>query len=399
MKQTTAEKSPAASRLPVFTEAVANYGLDKFADFSDALVSALRVVNQDKILLGQETVHSYFQSGEMLVVTDNEGQLTRTITPQEREFEARIAQWLSRPAGCVCALYPTEAAVIEVVNYLAEELAHHWLASFFARRRQLWYSLLQILNAHPRSKHVANTFIRTYVSGDHQEFASAMDASDRSSIVLDNPGGRTAGAVPRALPPSIRSAREAFASRVVIACHSSEEWRADPRALWNLVVSNFGKRHEFRKILRVQNFIKGYSPINGESLHAYLTRFEQEIAAIELESPNILGSELAMPLYLQTSLQHIPQCQVVFAKMLGKDNRPYSKYRRYLLNAYEEPNIGHWKMKAMPGKSIDNPDEPKGAAPSTITGAQARSKPPAAAASAAASGGKRLAAMPRLVAG
>jgi hypothetical protein len=97
VKQTTAEKSPAASRLPVFNEAVSNYGLDKFADFSDALVSALRVVNQDKILLGQETVHSYFQSGEMFVVTDNEGQITRTITPQEREFEARIAQWLSRP--------------------------------------------------------------------------------------------------------------------------------------------------------------------------------------------------------------------------------------------------------------------------------------------------------------
>jgi len=216
-----------------------------------------------------------------------------------------------------------------------------------------------------------------------------MDASDRSSIVLDSPGGRTAGAVPRALPPSISSAREAFARRVVIACHSPEEWRADPRALWNLVVSNFGQRHEHRKILRVQSFIKGFSPINGESLHAYLTRFETEIAAIELESPNLLGSELAMPLYLQTSLQHIPQCQVVFAKMLGKDKRPYSKYRRYLLNAYEEPNIGHWKMKAMPGRSSDNSDVAQGAAPSTIAGAQARSKPPAAAASAAAAEGKK----------
>ena len=86
-----------------------NYGLDKFSEFSDALLSSLRVVNQEKILLGQETVHSYFQSGELLVVTDNEGQLTRTITPQEREFEARIVQWLSRPAAFVCAPYPTEA--------------------------------------------------------------------------------------------------------------------------------------------------------------------------------------------------------------------------------------------------------------------------------------------------
>jgi hypothetical protein len=276
------------------------------------------------------------------------------------------------------------------VNFLAEELAYHWLASFFARPRQLWHSLIQILTAHPRSKHVVQAFVRTYVSGDQQEFASAMDAADRSSIVLDSPGGRTAGAVPRALPPSINSAREAFARSVAIACHSSEEWRADPRALWNAVVANFGQRHEFRKILRVHNFIKGFLPINGESLQAYLTRFEQEIAAIELESPNLLGSELAMPLYLQTSLQHIPQCQVVFAKMIGKDKRPYSKYRRYLLNAYEEPNIGHWKMKAMPGRAAgDNSDDQKGAAQSMIAGAQARSKPPAAAASVAAPGVKK----------
>ena len=99
-----------------------------------------------------------------------------------------------------------------------------------------------------------------------------------------------------------------------------------------------------------------------------------------------------MPLYLQTSLQHIPQCQVVFAKMIGKDKRPYSKYRRYLLNAYEEPHSGHWKMKPMPGRgATDNSTEQKGAEPSTIAGAQARSKPPAAAALAAAPEGKKAA--------
>ena len=91
-------------------------------------------------------------------------------------------QWLSHPAAYVCAPYPTEDAEIEVVNFLAEELAHHWLASFFARRRQLWHSLLQILNAHTRSKHLVQTFVRSYVSDDQQEFASALDASDRSSI-------------------------------------------------------------------------------------------------------------------------------------------------------------------------------------------------------------------------
>ena len=59
-KQTSFEKAATAARLPAFTEAVAYYGLDKFSDFSEALMTSLRLVNQEKIILGQETVKSYF---------------------------------------------------------------------------------------------------------------------------------------------------------------------------------------------------------------------------------------------------------------------------------------------------------------------------------------------------
>ncbi len=85
---------------------------------------------------------------------------------------------------------------------------------------------------------------------------------------------------------------------------------------------------------RVQNFILGFSPLPGEIIYSYLDRFERELAAIDIESPRTLGGELALPLYLQTSLKHIPQCAAVFARMMGKSNRSYDKYKRYLKNAY-----------------------------------------------------------------
>jgi hypothetical protein len=220
----------------------------------------------------------------------------------------------------VSAANPSEEAVQEVANFLAEELAHHWLVSFFARRRQLWFSLLQILNTQTRSKHVVQQFLRSYVSEEQQEFALAQDEIERSSIILDSPGGRMASTVPRAVILRIAITRDLFARRVALACNGPEAWREDPHALWNNVVSTFGQRHEYCKIKRVQHYMMGFLPIAGETIYTCLTRFEQEMAAIEVESPNTLGAELAFPTYLQASLKHIPQCQAVFARMLGKNN-------------------------------------------------------------------------------
>jgi hypothetical protein len=160
--------------------------------------------------------------------------------------------------------------------------------------------------------------------------------------------------VPRAAAQRITS-RESFARRVAIVYSGPEVWRADPHALWNVVVSTFGQRHEIRKMQRVQKFMLGFSPLAGDTIYAYLDRFEREIAAIEVESPNTLGAELALPLYLQTSLKHIPQCAAVFARMLGKDNRPYAKYKRYLFNSYEDVHFGKWTLKSIPGRNSAEP--------------------------------------------
>ncbi len=191
-------------------------------------------MNQEKIILGLEMTKSYYTGCDLLVLnSESTPQLARTVTAQERDFESRIAQWLAHPGDYMCALYPTESAVLEVANYLAEELGQHWLVSYFARRRQLWYTLTGILNTHPRSHHLVNQFSRTYVSEEQLEFASAGDDADRSSIILDSPSGRTAAAVPRAAAQRITS-REAFARRVESVCSGPEVWREDPHALWNV---------------------------------------------------------------------------------------------------------------------------------------------------------------------
>ena len=86
-KQTGLEKAATAARLPQFTESVANYGLDKFSDFSESLMTSLRLVNQEKIILGLETVKSYYTGCDLLVLNSESNPLiARTITTQEREF-------------------------------------------------------------------------------------------------------------------------------------------------------------------------------------------------------------------------------------------------------------------------------------------------------------------------
>ena len=42
-------------------------------------------------------------------------------------------------------------------------------------------------------------------------------------------------------------------------------------------------------------------PLAGETIFAYLSRFEPEISAIEVEPPRVLGAEIALSIYLLTS--------------------------------------------------------------------------------------------------
>jgi hypothetical protein len=102
---------------------------------------------------------------------------------QERGYEGRIAQWLARPSEYICAAYPTEDAVTDVANFLAEELGQQWLANYFAWRWQLLYSLKSVLNAQLRSRRLVQQFTRTYVSAEHEEFTATADESDRCSFI------------------------------------------------------------------------------------------------------------------------------------------------------------------------------------------------------------------------
>jgi hypothetical protein len=140
----------------------------------------------------------------------------------------------------------------------------------------------------------------------------------------------------RALPLHTAAARAAFARRVAAVCPDAASWRADPQALWTTFVSQFGVRHQTRKVQRIQRFILGFSPVLGENIVSYLSRFEAELAAIEDESPHVLGGELALPVYLKTSLEHVPQCRLVFAKRATKSHADYEKYKRYLIQSFED---------------------------------------------------------------
>ena len=89
------QRSTAVASLPttkqiVFTEALADGAVDKFTDFRETLLVALRVVGQDKILTGVETVESYYPSGEMLVVPDGVPMMTRTVPQTDRVWEREI---------------------------------------------------------------------------------------------------------------------------------------------------------------------------------------------------------------------------------------------------------------------------------------------------------------------
>ena len=75
---------------------------------------------------------------------------------------------------------------------------------------------------------------------------------------------------------------------------------------------------------------------------------------------------------------------------MGKSNRSYDKYKRYLKNSYEDVHGGKWTMKPIPGRqSADSSSEQK--APGTVAGAQTRAQPPATAAANAEKGGGKKA--------
>ena len=97
------------------------------------------------------------------------------------------------------------------------------------------------------------------------------------------------------------------------------------------------------------------------------------MAAIEVESPRVVGAKVAVPVYLQTSLKHTPQCCTVFAKMLDKDFRPNQ------FNSDEDPNSGKWLLKPMLGRnSADMSLEAKSAPPGIVAGAHGKANQPAA---------------------
>ncbi len=107
----------------------------------------------------------------------------------------------------------------------------------------------------------------------------------------------------------------------------------------------------------------------GENIVSYLSRFEAELAAIEDESPHVLGGELALPVYLKTSLEHVPQCRLVFAKMATKSHADDEKYKRYLIQSFEDIHSGRWMLHPLPARApADHAADDNGAPPGTVAG-------------------------------
>ena len=219
-------------------------------------------------------------------------------------------------------------------------------------------SLVSVFSAHPRTKQLLREFMRKYTSDEEVAFGQTLETSARRSP-----------AEGRALPLHTAAASAAFTRRVAAVCPDAASWRADPQALWTALVAQFGVRHHTRKVQRIQRFIIGFSPVVGENIVAYLSRFEAELAAIEDESPNVLGGDLALPVYLKTALDHIPQCRLVFAKMATKSHADYEKYKRYLIQSFEDIHSGRWTLHPLSARApADHAADDDGVPPGTVAG-------------------------------
>ena len=108
-------------------------------------------------------------------------------------------------------------------------------------------SLVSAFSAHPRTKQLFRDFMRNYTSEKEVAFGQTLETSACRSP-----------AEGRALPLHTAAARAAFARRVAAVCHDAASWRADPQALWTTFVSQFGVRHQTRKVQRIQRFILGF---------------------------------------------------------------------------------------------------------------------------------------------
>ncbi len=227
-QRSTAPASLPTTKTIVFTEALADGAVDKFTDFRENLLVALRIVGQDKILTGVETIESYYQSGEMLIAQDGVPVMTRTMPATDRGWEREIMAWMDNPALCICPNYPNVQRVVSVCTALSAQLLDLWIGSFFHRRRLLWNTLAAILLTNRRANLHFTKFKGSYVNTVENEYLRGV------SLALSNDSFSSAYSPSAYYGRSAPRAR--FIARVASACDTVEEWRRDPAALWRTLV-------------------------------------------------------------------------------------------------------------------------------------------------------------------
>jgi hypothetical protein len=171
---------------------------------------------QDKILLGTESVESYFSTRYLYLLEDGTPVSARNVPHQDRIWEQKLLQWVDRPELQVGPDYPTVRHVTNVCVARASLLADLLLASYFQRRRALWNTLEVILRTHRRSLLAFNKFKDKYVHPLEAEFVD--------NIVVALPDSELNFADSSLHGPARHAAARArFVMRVANACQTREE--------------------------------------------------------------------------------------------------------------------------------------------------------------------------------